>query len=357
MSDFIQLHFLTPYGPSNLNRDDLGRPKTAVIGGCQRLRISSQSLKRAWRTSDVFAEAVGEKIGKRTKDMGNRVYDRLVEGKVDPERAHEIARKIADRFGKVKAAAKKKDTSADAMAASRQTEQLAHFSVRELASIDALLRDVMGGKEPTDDDIHGLLSDGYGTADIAMFGRMLAAAPSSNVEAAVQVAHAFSVNKAAVEDDFFTAVDDLNTGEEDVGAGHLGTSEFGAGVFYHYVCIDRGLLASNLQEDVALASEATQALVSACVTVSPSGKQATFASRARPMFMLAERGAEQPRSLAAAFFRPVAGEDQMTAAIEALRTTRERMDAVYGKCWDTEASFDVTRGEGTLDDVLKLVAD
>jgi len=31
MSEFLQLHLLTSYPPSNLNRDDLGRPKTAVI--------------------------------------------------------------------------------------------------------------------------------------------------------------------------------------------------------------------------------------------------------------------------------------------------------------------------------------
>jgi len=43
MGNFIQLHLLTSYPPSNLNRDDLGRPKTAIMGGKTRLRISSQS--------------------------------------------------------------------------------------------------------------------------------------------------------------------------------------------------------------------------------------------------------------------------------------------------------------------------
>ena len=58
MSEFIQIHLLVSYPPSNLNRDDLGRPKTATMGGTQRLRISSQSLKRAWRKSDLFEEAL-----------------------------------------------------------------------------------------------------------------------------------------------------------------------------------------------------------------------------------------------------------------------------------------------------------
>ena len=61
MTQFIQLHVLTSYPPSNLNRDDMGRPKTARMGNAERLRISSQSLKRHWRVSDVFEEARGER--------------------------------------------------------------------------------------------------------------------------------------------------------------------------------------------------------------------------------------------------------------------------------------------------------
>jgi CRISPR system Cascade subunit CasC len=59
MSRFIQLHLLTAYPPANLNRDDQGSPKTAKMGGYDRLRVSSQCLKRTWRTSDMFQAAVG----------------------------------------------------------------------------------------------------------------------------------------------------------------------------------------------------------------------------------------------------------------------------------------------------------
>jgi len=70
MSTFIQLHMLTSYPPSNLNRDDLGRPKTAVMGGKNRLRVSSQSLKRAWRTSEIFEKTLDGHIGTRTRRLG-----------------------------------------------------------------------------------------------------------------------------------------------------------------------------------------------------------------------------------------------------------------------------------------------
>ncbi len=54
MTTFIQLHLLTAYAPANLNRDESGRPKTAFMGGVERLRVSSQSLKRARRVSETL---------------------------------------------------------------------------------------------------------------------------------------------------------------------------------------------------------------------------------------------------------------------------------------------------------------
>ena len=69
MSRFIQLHILTFYPPSNLNRDDTGRPKSAVMGGVERLRVSSQAIKRAVRTSDIFARDVGQTLGIETPNF------------------------------------------------------------------------------------------------------------------------------------------------------------------------------------------------------------------------------------------------------------------------------------------------
>ena len=102
MSRFIQLHVLTSYPPSNLNRDDTGRPKTAVIGDCTRLRISSQSLKRAWRTSDIFEGALKGHIGTRTKEMGISVYQSLTKQGASEKNAREWAKAIASQFGKLK---------------------------------------------------------------------------------------------------------------------------------------------------------------------------------------------------------------------------------------------------------------
>ncbi|MFN8709037.1 MAG: type I-E CRISPR-associated protein Cas7/Cse4/CasC, partial [Pseudomonadota bacterium] len=102
MTKFLQLHLLTSYPPSNLNRDDSGRPKSAVFGGVERARISSQSLKRAWRTSDVFLSRLNEKVGKRTQRIGEIILEHLKKSGVSEKVATDVAREIAAVFGKVK---------------------------------------------------------------------------------------------------------------------------------------------------------------------------------------------------------------------------------------------------------------
>ncbi|KRT54281.1 type I-E CRISPR-associated protein Cas7/Cse4/CasC [endosymbiont of Ridgeia piscesae] len=361
MTQFVQLHLLTSYPPANLNRDDLGRPKTAMMGGANRLRVSSQSLKRAWRTSDSFEQALKDHLGTRTKEMGPKIYQSLIDKDVSGKKAMDWAKQIAGQFGKLKSLSKKELEAVKQMEEPEKTaklmveleiEQLAHFSPEELAAIDALVDELAAsGEAPTQERL-ALLRERHTAADIALFGRMLASSPKYNTEAAAQVAHAISVHKVTVEDDFFTAVDDLNNGEEDMGAGHMGETEFAAGLFYQYICIDRDLLRKNLSGDTELADKTLDALIRAAATVAPGGKQNSFASRARASYILCERGEAQPRSLSVAFLKPVAGQDLLTNAIDALEQTRERMDAVYGDGIENPARLNARTGEGSLDAII-----
>jgi CRISPR system Cascade subunit CasC len=52
MIRFVQIHWLTSYPAALLNRDDSGLAKRMPFGGSLRTRISSQCLKRHWRTVD-----------------------------------------------------------------------------------------------------------------------------------------------------------------------------------------------------------------------------------------------------------------------------------------------------------------
>lgn len=344
MTTFLQLHFLTPYAPSNLNRDDLGRPKTALFGGSQRLRVSSQSLKRAWRTSAVFESELGEHLGTRTKRFGDLVLPILQKG-LDEKKAKKLASQLAAQFGAVK------DEGL-------RTEQLAHVTPEEKRHLEKLAAKLAreDGRAPTEDELASLVGNAKGAADIALFGRMLAAKAEYNVEAACQVAHGISIHKVAIEDDYFTAVDDLKSDEEDAGAGHVGTQEFASAVLYQYVCVDRALLGENLGGDEALVQKTLRALGEACLTVAPNGKQNSFASRSRAHFALVEKGTTQPRSLAAAFLRPVAGDDLLAQGVKALQDTREKLDAIYGDAVPS-TSFDASAGTGTKKAVLDFFAE
>ena len=269
MTDFLQLHLLTAYGPSNLNRDDTGRPKSVVFGGVPRLRISSQSLKRAWRTSDVFAARLDGHLADRTQRLGKDILDRLTEGGMEEAQALEVARNIAGAFGKLKG-------QGDSQPAF--IEQLAFVSPEErdraFALADQALAQVRAGETVTEPQADDLLQRADTAADIAMFGRMLADSPKFNREAAVQVAHAMTTHRANAEDDYYTAVDDLKSRDEpdDAGAGFVGVQEFGSGVFYLYICVDRGLLLRNLGDTRPIRDASLAALVEAAATVAPPGQ-------------------------------------------------------------------------------------
>jgi CRISPR system Cascade subunit CasC len=342
MTTFLQLHVLTTYAASNLNRDDTGRPKTLSFGGADRIRVSSQSLKRAFRTSDVFETATAGAHGTRSNTFTESLVKALrTRGMSDDD----IVKRVSAVIEKDKLGKPKKDKLTE-------TEQLVHLGPEELARLNALADRLVAGDELADKETLVLVQKPR-AADIALFGRMLADNPLYNVEAAAQVAHAFTTHRVAVEDDFYTAVDDLKSAnrEADRGAGFIGVAEYGSGTFYLYVCIDADQLVRNLSGDKALAGSTAEAFVEAIMTVSPKGKQNSFASRAYAGFALAELGTRSPRSLAAAFVSPVGtnGENDFDGASKKrLIELRANMDKVYGPCSTKHAVADVATGEGSL---------
>lgn len=352
MKRFLQIHMLTSYPPSNLNRDDLGRPKTAVVGGTNRLRISSQSLKRAWRTSTVFQESLGTidingGLAIRSKRFGEEVYNKLIVGGIKEKDATDWSIKIAECFGKPKGKGEHPENL--------YIEQLAFISPEEQKAVFELVDILIQAKKnaPTAEQLK-LLKKDNSAADLALFGRMLASEPAFNVEAAAQVAHAFSVQKIVIEDDYFTAVDDLNKGEEDAGAGHIGETEFASGIFYAYINIDRELLNENLNSDKKLTNKAIQSLIKAAATVAPTGKQNSFASRAYAHYILAELGDQQPRSLSLAFVKPINDADMLEKSITALEQIRVKLEQAYGKCSDKNEIMNIISGEGSIDSLLNF---
>ena len=396
MSRFIQLHMLTSYPPSNPNRDDLGRPKTAIMGGTQRMRISSQSLKRAWRTSEIFEDALVGFKGVRTKEMGVQIRKAILSGKPlaehlkDPdmkiimpedkkiytetsERAFQIARVFVDKIGKNSdeeqdseeeptedveqdkpeddnVTEKKKGNKSQKNGVKKsnidkntlKSEQIVFYTPEDIDNIQILINNHAA---PSEDDLKSLISAECSGADVAMFGRMLANAPGKNIEAAVQVAHAITVHTVAIEDDYFTAVDDLNRGKVDAGSAFLSEAEFSAGLFYSYICINKDLLIKNLNGRKDISEMTIAALIETASKIAPSGKQNSFANRVRTSYILAEKGDDQPRSLSVAYLKPVHSNDFQKEAIENLLLTVFEMDKAYGDSNTQRKAFISNRTE------------
>jgi CRISPR system Cascade subunit CasC len=157
-----------------------------------------------------------------------------------------------------------------------------------------------------------------------------------------------------MEMDFYTAVDDLKTREEDIGAGMLGTVDFNSSCFYRYANIHFDQLVSNLQGDADLARQTVQAFVRAYVEAIPSGKQNSMAAHNPPSLVFAvvrERGLW---SLANAFVQPVwpSGKSSLVQrSIEELDRYWGKLTRVYGS--DTIRAAAVCRTEDVELDSLK----
>lgn len=351
MTTFVQFHLLTPYPPSNPNRDDQGRPKQVVIGGQPRLRLSSQSIKRAVRETAFFQQDLGGHNGTRTKRIVEQIEKRLIGQSVAEDKAREAATKVGALFSRL-------EDSRDG--AAPLTTTLAFVSPEEWDLATALAGKIASGEPlPPDGQLtEQVLRKADGAVDIAMFGRMLAHDPEYNREAAVQISHAFTTHRSLVEDDWFSAVDDLKTREEDAGAGHLGETGFGSGVYYLYACVNVDLLIENLLNHNDLAKRSLGALARALATATPRGKQNSFAHHPVAHYIRAEVGAQQPRDLSGSFFKaiPANANDYLRSSISALEDMAARLAKGYGPASDNHVVFSVPDGQGSLEEVAEFVA-
>lgn len=307
----IEIHMLKNYPPTNLNRDDTGAPKTSVFGGVSRGRISSQCLKRSWRTAPLFQEAVGtENLGVRTRKLPDLVTKKLLAMDVDPDYVAVIAPKITGfgnkdgketKDGKTAQVVFYADADVDAIAQIVKEKMDACSSIKEIKALKA--KDLQAAVKSA--EVRPI------TLDIALFGRMVTSNAFRDVEASMQVAHAISTNKMAMESDYFTAMDDFLSGEnlDELGAAMIGDTDFNSACYYVYASLDTDALLKNLEfTDHAeeLVQKAVPALIRTMALTNPSGKQNSFAGHVLPSAMLVEcKEKKIPTSLVNAFTEPV----------------------------------------------------
>lgn len=321
----IELHIIHSFPAANLNRDDTGNPKDCVFGGAHRLRVSSQCFKRAIRHNPIFAATTEVENGSRTKRLIETIANALQEDVKDETKRKELATKF------VTAVYSKLDSKRPDL-----TAVLLYVSPAEIDWATDNLK-----KAKSDDDVAKcaaemtkMLSKRTTSApDLALFGRMLAEHPDSNVDAACQVAHAISTHAVKTETDFFTAVDDLKP-DDTAGADMIGTIAFGSACYYRYARLDWNKLVENLKGDTALAEKTVKAFLLASEAANPTGMGNSHDNNTRPSFLLAvvrddSKGA--PWSLVNAFEEPIFSRDGYVAkSIERMESYWKGLTDFYG---------------------------
>jgi CRISPR system Cascade subunit CasC len=415
--NFVNFHVLISHSPSCLNRDDMNMQKTAVFGGVNRVRISSQSLKRAMRKSGYYESHFGP-ASIRTREL-ETLIPRFVE-KLRDEFDPDVVAKTMELFVKAKVTDDEADESDEQEEGSSDENgknkklAVAPWALEEIKTLCGIVSSVSltdeeiskarekaakqkepkgkGKKKKTEQDFIdetltkkrvkavqeniGIVRKAMASAlDIALSGRMATSGLMTSVDGALAVAHAITTHAVEPQDvDWFTAVDDLTQDAGDTGAGHLDTQQFSSGVFYRYASLNLRQLQVNLglidhikaeetAESRQRALDIAHHVFHLLATVVPSAKQQSFAAHNLADFAIVSF-ADQPISLANAFEEPVRRDYKLAGflkpSIQCLANYWGRMNRAYGldeqaRAFAVDASFEVG-GKPPLDS-LKAMED
>ncbi|MFF5488787.1 type I-E CRISPR-associated protein Cas7/Cse4/CasC [Streptomyces virginiae] len=297
---FLDLNAIQSVPAANLNRDDLGSPKSVRYGNVNRIRVSSQSWKRVMRHG--VEQDLGERAA-RTRQVPVKVKEALMRAGWPDDLAAFAAAQVAASAGKKGLGTEKAGhTSVLLFLPETGIDELAAVCTEHRAELEAAVAKAKPGVVLPTDRIEAILK--RRTASISLLGRMLAELPGANVDGAAQVAHAFTTHASEPQRDYFTAVDDW-LGESDTGSGHLDTAEFSAGVFYRFATVNVTDLLKNLEGDTKAARTVLGSFAEHFVMSLPQAKKNSTAPHTIPDLAYLAVRTHRPLSMAAAFETPV----------------------------------------------------
>ncbi len=392
---FLQIHTLTSYPGTLLNRDDAGFAKRLPFGGATRTRVSSQCLKYHWRnfegenalhdmeefeTTFRSRETFQRKLAQPLIDEG--YPEPLVRAGTGALKEFLLSGKKAKKSDVEKLIDPSKGDDKYEPWEALKTNQITIFGEPEMRYLRDLVKTKLDevkeelsvfweNGEVTEKEIVSEAAEvmrdfdkgdlkknlkGLKSAsglDAAMFGRMVTSDILARGDAAIHVAHAFTTHEEESESDYFSAVDELRRDEPEdsgeLGAGHINSTELSSGLFYNYVVVDIPLLISNLEgversdwenADSSVAAEVIKRLINIVATVSPGAKLGSTAPYSYAQCLMVEVGTSQPRTLANAFQQPVAKNNHgvLANSYNALGSYVKDMDQMYGKSTDRKVA-------------------
>ena len=363
----VEYHILQSFPVTCLNRDDVGAPKSAIVGGVPRARVSSQCWKRQVREE---LHGLGVRIGMRTV-LDAYIKDGCLELGASEEQAMACGKAFVNELLKEKKEKNKDDGEGKAKEkkdeADKDSNILFFFTKQEgLAFAEHARSHGFDSSKIKQKDLIALVKkvkeenkniDGL---DIALFGRMVAKAATMNVEAAASFAHAISTHKSVSEVEFFTALDE-NPKKEGPGAAHMGSLEFNSATYYRYISLDLGQLYRNLYGDGACGDEycqgmqdAVDAFTKALYLAVPAARQTTQSGAAFWDFghILVRKG----QRLQASFETPVPfkGGGYLAPSIDDLEKFLAKKEQEAGSLFQKRG--EITIGQGSDETIDTVVA-
>lgn len=325
----IEYHILQSFPVTCLNRDDVGAPKTAIVGGVTRARVSSQCWKRQVR---LAMQDFGIKLGIRTKKSAEIFARACLAVGASEDQASACGNAMADLIiDDTLLFISDTEAAAFAAYAAEKDFDSALFKDKELAKV-----------------AKKALTPAVDALDIALFGRMVAKAADMNVEAAASFSHAISTHKVSNEVEFFTALDDLQT---EPGSAHMGSLEFNSATYYRYISLDLGQLAQTMGEDDL--KQAIAAFTRALFVAVPNARQTTQ-SGASP-WEFARITVRKGQRLQVPFETPVKAVEggYLQPSIKELKAYLDKKEKLAGSLFGKIAAYDWGDDESfSMDDVV-----
>jgi len=369
----IEFHILQSFPVTCLNRDDVGAPKTAMIGGVSRARVSSQCWKRAVRLA--MHEVSGVELGTRTKLLSDLVSKACEKLNATPEQAKACGDKIQKIFVKAEANENNEDetdSKADTLMFLAPSEiiKIAEAFKEKDFDLSKFKKDSKESGEKASkskknkesdfsvNDLIGIIgkpkfsqSETLDGLDIALFGRMVAQAPSMNVEAASSFAHAISTHRVTNEVEFFTAVADYS--KDNQGSAHMGSLEFNAATYYRYISLDLGQLYESLGGDQFF-PQAVSSFIKALYVAVPSARQTTQAGACSWDF--AEVFVRKGQGVQLSFETPIQKDNNggfLTNSVDYVKKTLAKKEKLSGSLFGLIKKFEFGEDENfSIDNLI-----
>lgn len=360
----VEFHILQSFPVTCLNRDDVGSPKSCIVGGTTRARVSSQCWKRQVR---LAMHDLGIIHGARTKLISDMVAKVCLVKGADAVQAKACGDKIEQIFIKKKEPAKPKKPKAGEVIeevvveesqeksdtllflSPKEIDILAEAFLKEGFNPDKVIKQSDAKKQAKEMAVLiGNVNEAVDALDIILFGRMVAQAAELNVEASCSFAHAISTHKVSSEVEFFTAIDDES---KEQGSAHMGSLEFSSATYYRYISLNLGQLYDSLAGQSM--PEAIDAFTKALFLAVPSARQTTMSGASSWEF--AKIFVRKGQRLQVPFETAVKAKDGgfLQPSIQTLTDYLSKKEKLHGSLFGKQAEYTFGEDENfSIDDLV-----